>query len=522
MSTFQGAPSVTPGLVGMQLAPQAAQQQPLTNINVSTAAPAATQKQLDAAAIQRHAQREAKAGPTSYWQVLKPARTLKLTGAINYVNRNYAGREGANRFVYWPDFRVAGTVRDIVNAFRQAQMPSVTLDGVPTAVTEQLVYSRSIDPLNPQHRQLIESMIAQTGGTTAATAKPKRPLEVYFEIGEVLRAASKNATTAGGGVVARGAGTQGRAPGGKSPEANRARLIQSFNQLMAQAVNLPPGQDLPKILNVTGFDVQRATKAPMTSPSTGPRATAIRPVINVNGRLVRVPISAQPTGANNLMAFVNSIVSGSQYAQYAQQILQSFAQQQRPAAVGVGGTQFLFPQQALQGGLQGLQGVPQAGLQGLQGLQGGLSSLQPGAQGGFAGVSVGQAQPTISVMGQLGQQGAGTPRSPGTPSSGAVSPAGPSMMGGQQLPQFGQGPAVSLGQASLQMPGGGLNLPQVQGLQPIGGFQLPGQLPTVAQVGGTPGGIQLPRPGTGASGFPQINIPGMGTPGTPGSASGSI
>lgn len=100
-------------------------------------------------------------GPGNYWLVTKPRLNLKLTGAEQYVKRNFPNAQGIDRFVYWPDSRVAGTIRDIVNTFRNAGITSVQVGGLYlmtngqfgqppgyVPLSEQVVAANSFDPLN--------------------------------------------------------------------------------------------------------------------------------------------------------------------------------------------------------------------------------------------------------------------------------------------------------------------------------------------------------------------------------------
>lgn len=104
--------------------------------------------------------------PDTYWQVENPDRTLKL-GSLTYVNRNYP-------IVYWPDFRVAGTIKDITDTFRNAGINRVQVGSLYTMsngqigcplqiapISEQLVASCAFDPLNPIHQLLLSSLLSE-------------------------------------------------------------------------------------------------------------------------------------------------------------------------------------------------------------------------------------------------------------------------------------------------------------------------------------------------------------------------
>jgi hypothetical protein len=483
-----------------QAGTQQGQQPTISNILVATAAPTATQRALTSEAIRRHAETASRAGPGVFWQVSRPTRTLKLTGAIAYVGKNYPGREGYNRFVYWPDFRVAGTVNEIYSAFRQAGVQNVSISGRDIPLSEETILRASLDPLNPAQRTTIEqtsALATNTGGKPRA----RHTLAEYIMIGNALKAASKRSTTAVTGSTTGSAGT-GAGRGGRSPQANQQRLIQDFSRVMDQAMS---GVEVPKVFDVTRFDANKFTSARQVTPPKSGRATAIRPVISINGRQIAVPVIAQPAGAANFAAFVQTIIANSKYAGAAQAILQAFNQslQQRSTAVGVQGQQGGFA--PTQGGVMNLLG------QASTGTVGGFQPQQT-AVGGF--------QPQQTVGGFQPQQ----------------------TVGGVQLPQTGyQLPQTSAG-FQLPQTGGGFQLPQTGGgfqlPQTGGGFQLPqlGQ-PTnpniLTQLGaasggaspqGSPGGLGSPSPvnglglplgsqfptvgGTNALGSPRLGIAG--------------
>lgn len=369
----------------------------ISRVTVGTVGPQAQTKTLTREAIERHIASAQKAGPLEYWQVAKPTRRLKLTNAVNYVNQHpeYANAPADNHFVYWEQYRVVGTVNDIANAFRQAGVP----------IDANTVRAQALDPLNPQHRAAIEA--ATASAPAAEKPKAKHSLEEYVKIGKAIKESGKQPS----GVTAV-RGTVG-ARGGRSPEANLARLQAEFTQMMGEVLS---GREPARVFDVSKFDVTKRSGARKAPAPKSPRATAIRPVINVNGRPVAVPIIAQPAGAENFRNFVMTVVPGTPYAQYADEILVGFSA--RPAYV-----EPLAP----------------------------TISVLP-ATATFPTV----VQPSMTAMQQL----AGSPRS--------VSPPGSPRVGGTPtaLPMVGGLPTV----------GGGL--PMVSGLPTVGrpattGFQLP-------------------------------------------------
>jgi hypothetical protein len=441
--------------MNMNAAPQ---QSTISNITVGTSVPTSAPKTLTNEAINRHLAASVKVGPTTYWQVAKPTRTLKLTGSVAYVNKNHSTRQMGDHFVYWEPFRVAGTVSDIVGTFRAAGISTVNVGQGNQPLTEQLVAQTAIDPLNPEHRAAIDQMQKQGTGAGVGAKKTTtlHTLEQYVIIGNALKSAGKNSTTSSTGTKSSGAAT---GKGGNTPQAKQQRLVQSFNQAMTTALSLPSGVNSEKVFEVTQFDPTKFSKAPLKAPPKSNKATAIQPVVNVQGRQIMVPIIAQQTGVNNFRAFVNSVVGVSQYANFAQVIQQSFDQevQRRSTAVGVQGQGFLAPQQ---GNVMSMMQQPA------------FTSLP---QVGFqpAGVLL----PPMNMMNQIGEvRQAGSP----TSSYGLTSPA-----------------PISLGSGSPR--GGGVALPRIN----------MGQLPSVSGLPNAFGA--LPSVAGGGSVFPSIQLPTQGT-----------
>lgn len=430
------------------------QQTTISNITVGTSVATTAPKSLTNDSIKKHQAAAVKLGPSTYWQVAKPSRTLKLTGSVAYVTKNYANRPMGDHFVYWEPFRVAGTVSDIVNTFSAAGISSVDLGRGQQQLTQQLVAQTAIDPLNAEHRAMIEQMQKQGTGVGSGVKKnvTLHSLEQYIIIGDALKSSAKNSTTSTVGSKSTGAAT---GKGGNSPQAKQQKLVQSFNQTMTAALSLPAGVNSEKVFDVTQFDVVKFAKAPLKVPPKTSKATSIQPVVNVQGRQVMVPIIAQQTGAQNFRNFVASVVAVSQYANFAQAIQQSFDQeiQRRSTAIGVQG--FMAPQQ--------------------------MTMVQQPAFTGFQTATslpqVGVSLPQVNMMSQIG--GATSQSGSPTTSYGLTSPA-PIQLGGSS-------------------PRGGISLPRVNV-----GQQLP-------MVTGLPTAFAgLPSVGAGGSAFPSIQLPTQG------------
>jgi len=409
MAQFPGFQLPGVGQIG-GVAPVGAPAQPaITGITVGTTAPTAQVRMLTQEAIGRHIANAQKAGPLVYWQVARPARQLKLTGAITYVNRNFAAQPPDNRFVYWERYRVAGLVSDIVNAFRQAGVN----------VTPEMVRSEALDPLNPEHRARIE------GVTAAAPAvekpKAKHTFEEYIQIGQALKASAK---AQAGVPTVKGVPT---ARGGRSPEANRARLVAELTQAMQTVL---AGMEVPRVFDVTKFDPTKFSGARKVAPPKSARATAIRPMINVQGRMVALPIIAQPAGAGNFRAFIQTVLAATPYAQYGDDAIAAFNARLQPITMAPQFAQFM-PKIA--------PAAPMA-----------PQYPEAGPFPTYGGVP--------SVMEQLGGVRSGSV----SPRSGAVSPAGAAF----QLPQVGGAGLPTVGGVALPTVGGAA-------LPAVGGVSLP-------------------------------------------------
>lgn len=116
-------------------------------------------------------------GPNIYWHANNPSVTLRMTGpnmpSVKYIKNRpeYANAQGFNRFVYWPDYRIAGTINDIYNLFANAGVSNVEvgqlhlmtngqvgcLEGN-VQLSREVIANCSIDPLNPVHANLLSTL----------------------------------------------------------------------------------------------------------------------------------------------------------------------------------------------------------------------------------------------------------------------------------------------------------------------------------------------------------------------------
>jgi len=95
-----------------------------------------------------HAMITARSEPNTYWNINEPNVLLKLGGARNYVRINYPNTKLYNRFVYWPDYKVAGQVKDIYIKFFKAGIRNVTVGSVYNMTDGRIGCYRNVVPLS--------------------------------------------------------------------------------------------------------------------------------------------------------------------------------------------------------------------------------------------------------------------------------------------------------------------------------------------------------------------------------------
>lgn len=118
------------------------------------------------------------ASETTYWRIdeanLGKYKTLELSGAVQYVtygHPEYAELPKGNRFVYWPDYKVAGKAKDIAKFFIAHNYPYVQVGELYRIskgeygnkgrfeVTSKLIMDNAFDPLNYNHRKFINQTV---------------------------------------------------------------------------------------------------------------------------------------------------------------------------------------------------------------------------------------------------------------------------------------------------------------------------------------------------------------------------
>lgn len=141
-----------------------------------------------------------RSGPNGYW-ILGAQQNPILGGRIylqpheasQYVIERYAGRQGAERFVLWPDLRVAGTIKKIVEALRRAGFRTVPVGelyrltdgrlGTPPGrypLTEQLIAENSLDPLDPNEQPVIMEVSRRMYFSLETPTRVLHQIELFF------------------------------------------------------------------------------------------------------------------------------------------------------------------------------------------------------------------------------------------------------------------------------------------------------------------------------------------------------
>jgi hypothetical protein len=94
-----------------------------------------------------------------FWQIYKPSSLLELASANGFVNKALDLSSSYRQFVYWPTYRVAGTVNDIINLFKREGVYEVyDINGNLVPLTEKVVSQSSFHPFNLIHVQYISNL----------------------------------------------------------------------------------------------------------------------------------------------------------------------------------------------------------------------------------------------------------------------------------------------------------------------------------------------------------------------------
>ena len=105
---------------------------------------------------------------TGHWLVMRPNNYVTMDLTTLSVDESYLTASGADRFVFFPDYSVAGRIKDILNRFNEGGLSSVTVGalynmsdrrlGSPQKtlhLTEETLINNSLDPLNQDHQSIL-------------------------------------------------------------------------------------------------------------------------------------------------------------------------------------------------------------------------------------------------------------------------------------------------------------------------------------------------------------------------------
>lgn len=95
-----------------------------------------------------------------------------MVDSIRMVYELYGNRTGYDQVVFWPDYKVYGSIRNIIDIFRNSGINRFQVGslyamtngqiGCPPQIlplTEEVVTACSFNPLNPVHEQFLQSLI---------------------------------------------------------------------------------------------------------------------------------------------------------------------------------------------------------------------------------------------------------------------------------------------------------------------------------------------------------------------------
>ena len=291
----------------------------------------ANRKPLTAESITKKTGKAVEKGLLTYWRAGEPSKQSQLSTAVSTAKKDHQGRSANDRWVFFPDLRMVGAVSEILARLHEAQQSQVTVGQLHTitggqlgnapgnyALSADVIRGNSLDPLNPQHAGIIEQFVAQVKAQSHGGKKEKAPKSHYDFAGKTsLLAQAKDALK--GSAAASTTAPKGAKAGGRGADANKQARIVQFESAMD---TVAAGQLLQKVLDVGKFDAGKFTGVHPKNPP-GERATAFRPVVNVGGRALQLPIIAQSAGFQNMKNYINSVVASSKYAQYAPLMLQA-------------------------------------------------------------------------------------------------------------------------------------------------------------------------------------------------------
>ena len=103
-----------------------------------------------------------------YWLINNPTEYVTFDLVNLGVDKEYLSAADYDRFVFWPDYNIAGRIRDIVYRLKEAGVYAATVGelhrltgkkaGSPTqfvSLTEEVILENSFDPLNPVNQRIM-------------------------------------------------------------------------------------------------------------------------------------------------------------------------------------------------------------------------------------------------------------------------------------------------------------------------------------------------------------------------------
>lgn len=305
--------------------------------STSSIGKSATRRVVNSELLQRRMKSAADKGDHVYITGEDLGSYRVLPGAVAYVQKKHPMGQGMSRFVYFPDYRLAGTVQEIVSILQKTGQNQINVGGLnrltggrfgspmgTAPLSPEIIFANSFDPLNADHAAFIISL-KKIRGAGSASKKAAQPIAAWVEIATILSKMS------GSEKVKSSKAAKKASP--KSVQSNLAQRVADFNAAMDAVLEGRATQ----LLKVTDFNSESNTKVTkVDAPADPARSHSKRPEITVNGRVVQVPIVVKlPEGRDNFERYVRAVVAQSKYAQFAQAILDAVNQQKQIAPVAV-------------------------------------------------------------------------------------------------------------------------------------------------------------------------------------------
>jgi hypothetical protein len=131
-----------------------------------------------------------------YWLIKEPSKYITTDLVHLGVDKVYLNAEEYDRFVFWPDFKVAGTVKELYEAFSQlllvkiGELKKIThgnfgITGI-YPISPKIIYDSSLDPLKPDHQHVL-SKLSKNGPRKARVGVVPYTIHnknVYFLVGK--------------------------------------------------------------------------------------------------------------------------------------------------------------------------------------------------------------------------------------------------------------------------------------------------------------------------------------------------